>query len=114
MGRIFLSFDSVQRGMEMKISTGYGALQATQAATAQAATAQGEPASPAPPHPITIHGSNGQTTVIDLPAGFSARNVIPPQAVDISLAFFLTMAFIIVGLPIARAFARGMDRRGTG
>jgi hypothetical protein len=95
--------------MEMKISTGYSALQAT-----QAAVAQGDPAPPAQPHPITIHGSNGQTTVIDLPAGFSARNVIPPQAVDISIAFFLTMAFIIVGLPLARAFARRMDRRGTG
>ena len=39
-------------------------------------------------------------------------NVIPPQVVDISLAFFFTMAFIIVGLPLARAFARRMDRRG--
>lgn len=40
-------------------------------------------------------------------------NVIPPQAVDISIAFFLTMGFIIVGLPLARAFARRMDRRGA-
>lgn len=40
------------------------------------------------------------------------ENVIPPGAVDISIAFFLSMAFIIVGLPIARAFARRMDRRG--
>lgn len=40
-------------------------------------------------------------------------NVIPPQAVDISIAFFVSMAFIIVGLPIARAFARRMDRRGA-
>jgi hypothetical protein len=40
------------------------------------------------------------------------ENVIPPQAVDISIAFFVSMAFIIVGLPIARAFARRMDRRG--
>ena len=39
-------------------------------------------------------------------------NVIPPGAVDISIAFFVSMAFIIVGLPIARAFARRMDRRG--
>jgi len=71
------------------------------------------PTPPAHPRAITIHGSNGQTTVIDVPPGFSARNVIPPQAVDISLAFFFTMAFIIVGLPLARAFARRMDRRGT-
>jgi hypothetical protein len=68
----------------------------------------------APDRPITIRGSDGQTTVIGLPPGFSARDVIPPQAVDISLAFFLTVAFIIVGLPLARAFARRMDRRGAG
>jgi hypothetical protein len=40
------------------------------------------------------------------------ENVIPREAVDISIAFFVSMAFIIVGLPIARAFARRMDRRG--
>ena len=39
-------------------------------------------------------------------------NVIPPGAVDISIAFFVMMGFIIVGLPLARAFARRMDRRG--
>jgi hypothetical protein len=39
-------------------------------------------------------------------------NVIPSGAVDISIAFFISMAFIIVGLPLARAFARRMDRRG--
>ena len=49
-----------------------------------------------------------------IPPGFSARDVIPQQAVDISIAFFLTMAFIIVGLPLARAFARRMDRRASG
>ena len=76
--------------------------------------AQAAPTPPAPPRKLTIHGSNGETTVIDIPSGFSARNVIPQQVVDISIAFFLTMAFIIVGLPLARAFARRMDRRGTG
>ena len=40
------------------------------------------------------------------------ENVIPPQAVDISVAFFVMLAFIIVGLPLARAFARRMDRKG--
>ena len=38
--------------------------------------------------------------------------MIPPQAVDISIAFFAMIAFIVVGLPLARAFARRMDRRG--
>ena len=31
---------------------------------------------------------------------------------DISIGFFLTLAIIIIGLPLARAFARRMDRRG--
>jgi hypothetical protein len=42
---------------------------------------------------------------------FNADNIVPPQAVDISIAFFVMVAFIIVGLPLARAFARRMDRR---
>ncbi len=55
-------------------------------------------------------GQDGErTTTIALPPDF-ARNMIPPQVVDLGLAFFFTMAFIIVGLPIARAFARRMDR----
>jgi hypothetical protein len=33
--------------------------------------------------------------------------------VDISIAFFVTIAIIIIGLPIARAIARRMDRRAT-
>jgi hypothetical protein len=44
---------------------------------------------------------------------FDPTNVIPPQAVDISVAFFTMIAFIVVGLPLARAFARRMDRRGA-
>jgi hypothetical protein len=84
-----------------------------QAATEGPAAQGAAPAPPAPPSPITIRGSDGKTTYIGLPPGF-ARNVIPPQAVDISIAFFLTMAFIIVGLPLARALARRMDRRSAG
>jgi hypothetical protein len=38
------------------------------------------------------------------------RNQIPRQAVDLSLAFFFTVAVILLGLPITRAFARKMDR----
>jgi hypothetical protein len=52
----------------------------------------------------------GRSITIQPP--FNPENAIPPQAVDISIAFFVSMAFIIVGLPIARAFARRMDRRG--
>jgi hypothetical protein len=58
---------------------------------------------------ITI-GPRGEGITIQRP--FDPANMIPPQVVDISVAFFVSMAFIIVGLPIARAFARRMDRRG--
>ncbi|HEX3533643.1 MAG TPA: hypothetical protein VHT23_05445 [Gemmatimonadaceae bacterium] len=86
-----------------------------QAAEGAAAAQGAAPTPPFPPdRPITIRGPNGQTTVIGIPSGFSARDVIPQQAVDITIAFFLTIAFIIVGLPLARAFARRLDRRGSG
>src|SRR6267378_7676862 len=82
---------------------------------AGAADQGAEPASPAPPaapgRTITVRGRDGSQTVIGLPPGFNARDVIPPQAVDISIAFFVTIAAIIIGLPIARAIARRMDRR---
>lgn len=64
------------------------------------------------PRIITVRNSDGTQTVIGVPAGL-ARDVIPQQVVDISIAFFLTMAAIIIGLPLARAFARRMDRRGA-
>ena len=76
------------------------------------AVAQEQAGAPAPParpeRTFTIRGPNGEKTVIGMPP---AGDIIPPQAVDISLAFFFTMAVIIIGLPLARAFARRMDRR---
>jgi hypothetical protein len=57
-------------------------------------------------------GPDGEGITIQRP--FDPENVIPPQAVDISIAFFVAMVFVIVGLPIARAFARRMDRRSEG
>jgi hypothetical protein len=81
------------------------------AATAQA-TAQGGRATPRPPiapGQITIRRPDGNTVISMPPFG---DNTIPPQAVDISVAFFLTVAAIVIGLPLARAFARRMDRRG--
>jgi len=38
-------------------------------------------------------------------------DVIPPQAVDISIAFFIMIAVIIIGWPLARAFGRRLERR---
>ena len=71
------------------------------------------PTPPETPRNITVRNSDGTQTVIGIPPGL-ARDVIPQQVVDISIAFFLTMAAIIIGLPLARAFARRMDRRGSG
>jgi len=80
------------------------------AAAAQARRATpAPPALPAVPGQITIRRPDGNTVISMPPFG---PNTIPPQAVDISIAFFLTVAAIIIGLPLARAFARRMDRRG--
>jgi len=42
----------------------------------------------------------------------AAQNMIPPQVVDISIAFFIMIAVMVVGWPIARAFGRRIERRG--
>jgi hypothetical protein len=79
---------------------------------AQAAAQVGPTPPTGPPEPgtFTIRGRNGTQTITLPPHAF--ENTIPPQAVDISIAFFLCIAAIIIGLPLARAFARRMDRRG--
>jgi hypothetical protein len=69
------------------------------------------PTPPATPHEFVITDRNGARTVIGIP---NSNEIIPQQAVDISIAFFLTMALIIIGLPLARAFARRMDRKSGG
>jgi hypothetical protein len=57
-------------------------------------------------------GSNpGQIPTTAPPPAFDPSDMIPPQAVDISVAFFFTVAFCIVGFPLARAFARRIDRK---
>jgi hypothetical protein len=72
------------------------------------------PTPPTPPTPegrtFRITDRNGTETFTLPPHAF--ENTIPQQAVDISIGFFLTIAIIIIGLPLARAFARRMDRRG--
>jgi len=89
---------------------------ATRAQAAQGPTraqaAQGATPAPNVPHTFTIRGRDGTETVIGVPAT-PFDNGIPPAAVDISISFFLTVAAIIIGLPLARAFARRMDRRGA-
>ena len=38
---------------------------------------------------------------------------IPPEAVEMAMGFFFTVVAIVIGLPIARAFARRMDRKAV-
>ena len=90
-------------------------VRAAVSASAQAEAQAGVevPVPPTPPElrQFTIRGPNGEQTVIGMPP---PGEIIPPQAVDISIAFFLMIAAIIIGLPIARAFARRMDRKSGG
>lgn len=80
------------------------------AAKAAANEIPAPPTPPEAPRTFTIRGPNGEQTIIGMPP---AGDIIPPQAVDISIAFFVTMAIIIIGLPLARAFARRMDRKSA-
>jgi len=102
--------DAVRSNVQTEIN----AARIEAAAQRAAAAAQGgpvlAPAPPLPPGTFTIRGPNGTQQITIPPNTF--ENVIPQQVVDISIAFFLTMAAIIIGLPLARAFARRMDRRG--
>ncbi|MEO6447534.1 MAG: hypothetical protein ABIZ91_06985 [Gemmatimonadaceae bacterium] len=43
---------------------------------------------------------------------FVPGDMIPPQVKDISIAFFVMCAVIAIGIPLARAFGRRMDRKG--
>jgi hypothetical protein len=70
------------------------------------------PPTPPEPHRITFGPPNGRQTEVSFPPG-AFDNTIPQQAVDITIAFFITLAIIIIGLPLARAFARKMDRRSS-
>ena len=57
-------------------------------------------------------GGRGTTAQIVVPP-FPGGPQIPEGAVIISVAFFVMCAVIAVGLPIARAFSRRMDRRNA-
>src|ERR1035437_6234298 len=64
-------------------------------------------AAKAPPIPSQDAGHTASTA----PPSFNPTEVIPPQAVDMALGFFFTVAFCVVGFPLARAFARRIDRK---
>ena len=69
------------------------------------------PANGSNPISVRVDGSgihlsqNGTETTIPV------RDVVPRGAVQMTYALSAVFAFVIVGLPLARAFARRMDRR---
>ncbi len=69
---------------------------------------------PVPPQ-VIVSPMDGQEHVFVGGTGFpvNSGNEIPPQAVDMAMGFFFTVVAIIIGLPIARAFARRMDRKAV-
>jgi hypothetical protein len=64
---------------------------------------------------MELQGLGGRPVVLhtdQIPADM--RDMIPPQAVDISIAFFVMCAMIIIGWPLARAFGKRIERRSEG
>ena len=57
-----------------------------------------------------LQGISGLTVHTGQPMPF-AQDMIPQQVVDMSIAFFIMLAVIIIGWPIARAVGRRVERR---
>ena len=55
-------------------------------------------------------GGGGRGESIVIPTG-QPFNVISPQVYDLMMAFFVMVAFIAVGIPLARAFGRRAEKR---
>jgi hypothetical protein len=51
------------------------------------------------------------TTVHTEPPRLMTPNMIPSQVVDMSIAFFIMLAVVIIGLPLARALGRRLEKR---
>ena len=75
------------------------------------------PSAPLPPlppmepmTPITVEPAETYTLA---PGRYERMDDIPPRAQELGMAFFMTMAVIVIGLPIARAIGRLIDRRAS-
>jgi len=89
---------------------------------AQAERASSRAQGPTPPaHPapagtnVFVSPVDGQPRVLVEGSGYpwAPSNDIPPQAVEMTMGFLFTLVAIVIGLPIARAFARRMDRKAV-
>ena len=69
--------------------------------------------SPPPPPPPEIHVVPGGPTQVYTGTGHPLPfgGDIPPRVEEVAYGFFLTVAVIFIGTPLARAFARRMDRK---
>ena len=56
--------------------------------------------------------AHGEQVIVVPPTPAPWQQGLPPQAVDLITMFVIAMVICIVGLPIARAFGRWIDRRG--
>ena len=65
---------------------------------------------PVPPVPPVPNFPGGGFTVQDVGGGSSG---FPPQVVDISIAFFVTCAVMVICWPISRAFGKRIERRAA-
>lgn len=78
---------------------------------------QTAPTPPIPPVPNVIVRPGTEHVIVgsgsEFPWRGRGREEIPPQAVDMAMGFFFTVVAIVIGLPIARAFARRMDRKAV-
>jgi hypothetical protein len=112
--------DAIRANVQRELNAAgiQGAIAGGVAGGVQDGVLQAPPAPPAPPdvpqasHTFTIRGPDGTQVITIPPHAFD--NTIPPQVEDISIMFFLTIGAIIIFLPLVRAFARRMDRRGGG
>jgi hypothetical protein len=87
-----------QRSAQEAQRTAQEAQRAAQEATREAMQQAGQP--------------NGQSGTLVPPFPPPApMEAIPPQVFDIVIFFFITVAVIIIGLPIARALGRRLDRK---
>ncbi|MGQ0712788.1 MAG: hypothetical protein ACT4PJ_03535 [Gemmatimonadaceae bacterium] len=51
--------------------------------------------------------------VVQVPPRMPWHNDIPPQVADLISMFMIAVVVIVVGLPVARAIGRWLDRRGS-
>jgi len=67
---------------------------------------------------LALGASTASAATITIPAiqvhTGGPQDFIPPQAVDISYAFFAMLAVILIGWPLSRAFGRRLERSGKG